>query len=126
MSETTTTELEAFVLEDAELVDEETESEALGYQVDEDEDEDEEETETVERETIPNPSQATKLVNGWLKADGVDYTLAQPMLYNYTKARIKAGQKPLIECDAEGHIYLDALVAWYSHYPRNPNRVAKA
>lgn len=62
------------------------------------------------------PYAAAKVVNALLAEAGVDKQLPPQMFYNYTKARIRAGKRPLIECDENGAITPEALATWAKRY----------
>ena len=66
-------------------------------------------------QTTVTPYGAYKMVNAVLAQCGLK-SIPPQMMYNYTTAQIRAGKKPLIECDADGRITRDALIAWLRKY----------
>ena len=75
------------------------------------------------------PYQASKVVNEWLKNDGIEKVLPPQMFYNYTAARIAKGKTPLIPCfqdEATGKVTLttEGLEAWYETYSKKAKALA--
>lgn len=68
--------------------------------------------------TLLTPYAASKIVNEVLTEVGVTKTLPPQMFYNYTKARLRAGKAPFIECDEDGRITEDALARWFVKYAK--------
>jgi hypothetical protein len=62
------------------------------------------------------PYAAAKVVNAALKAAGVDKQIPPQMMYNYTTARIRKGDRPFIETDGQGRITEEGLRVWLTKY----------
>jgi len=74
------------------------------------------------------PYAAARLVNQALLDAGVVKTLPPQMFYNYTTARVRKGQKPLINTIVvDGKILIDtlALAAWTQKYVRKQIKLAE-
>lgn len=52
--------------------------------------------------TTIKPYTAAKRATEALKAVGIDYTVRTQMMYNYTTAKLRAGERTIIKCSEEG------------------------
>lgn len=87
---------------------------------------DEEVTESASVESLTTYA-AVKRVNEWLARDGYDKELPGPMLYNYTVARVRKGDKPFIPVTEDNKIKVSDLEVWYAKYiAKNGSKFAKA
>jgi hypothetical protein len=62
------------------------------------------------------PYKAAKFVNDQLKEAGVDKVIPPQMMYNYTKARVNKGKKPLIKFDEKAGVDQKDLERWTKTY----------
>lgn len=59
---------------------------------------------------------AAKVVNAVLEAEGLEANVPPQMMYNYTKARINKGKKPLIGYNEETGIETESFRTWLETY----------
>jgi hypothetical protein len=67
-----------------------------------------------------SPYEAHKLVNQWLKDEGLTKVIPPQMMYNYTAGRITKGKTPYIPAhlgeDNKWKVDLEGLKSWYAKY----------